>query len=192
MRRDSGRIADELLVLRAQAQDAWAFEQLHQRFRIRLLGHARTLTGRLDAAEDVSQEVWIAIARGLRRLVDPSLFRAWAYRITTYKATDWLRQETRREALTQVARDNVPDERATSAAADSEPADQLRRALASLAPEHRAVVRLHYLDQLSVAEIAAAMQIPVGTVKSRLFHSRKQLERALGQPAEKGPDHGRN
>lgn len=179
--RDSRQIAEELLVLRAQVRDAWAFEQLYHRFRLRLLGHARALTGSLDAAEDVSQEVWIAIARGLWRLADPLLFRAWAFRITTHKAADWVRREARREALHAEVRSQAPEQAQGGEAGHGQPSERVREALAELSPEHRAVTRLHYLERLSVAEIAAALKIPAGTVKSRLFHSRRRLEQALLQ-----------
>jgi RNA polymerase sigma-70 factor (ECF subfamily) len=176
-RRDVQRIEDELLVLDAQAGDARAQRLLFERWNPRLFRHARRLLGEAEAAREVAQEAWLAIVRGLVRLEDPARFPAWAYRIVTHKAADLIRQRRRRPAGMADA-GAVPAPEVEPGAGHDELA-QLRRALRRLSPDHRAVVSLFYLEQLSIHEIAHALAIPAGTVKSRLFHARKQLQAEL-------------
>ncbi len=87
------RALDELLVLRCQDGDGGAMDELVRRWHGRLLRHAWHLTRREDAASDVTQDAWVGIVRGIRRLSDPAMFRVWAYRIVTHKCADWMRCE---------------------------------------------------------------------------------------------------
>jgi len=82
----SDRVLDELLVLRCQDGEANAFEELVGHWQRKLLRHALHLTGDADGANDVVQEAWFAIVRGIGRIDDPARFPAWAYRIVTHKA----------------------------------------------------------------------------------------------------------
>src|SRR5688572_19363110 len=94
---------DELLVLRCQDGDASALDELVCRWQPRLLRHAWHLTRRADAASDVTQESWLGIVRGIGRLADPAMFRAWAYRIVTHKCADWTkRRRNERRAADRV------------------------------------------------------------------------------------------
>ena len=82
---------DQLLVMEAQDGDVRAMEALVRRWQKRLWQHALRLTDDREAAWDVTQQTWLGIIKGLRRLNDPARFRAWAYRITTNQAMDWLK-----------------------------------------------------------------------------------------------------
>lgn len=171
------RVVDELLVLAAQARGVRAFERLAARWHPRLLRHARHLTGDADGAQEVVQEAWVAIARGLGRLRDPAAFGAWALRITGRRSADWIarRQRMRRRFTGLDSAADVP-------AAPDAPADDLallRSTLRTLDPAQRALLAMHYLDGLPLREIAAALNVPVGTVKSRLSHARERLRAAL-------------
>ena len=175
MPRTLAHIQDALLIIRCQDGEAAALEELIIRWRKRLQAHAWRLTHDVDAAADVSQEAWIAIVRGLHRLTDPSHFRPWAYRIVTHKCADWMRSQQRHRRITRHA---VDSERA---GVRSDPHGQsdvlrLRACLANVRPETRAILSMHYLDQMNVNQIAIALDIPVGTVKSRLFNARKELK----------------
>lgn len=181
MRRTADDIYNELLVLRSQDGDAQALEKLIHRWSPRLLRHAYRLTGDRHAAADAAQEAWVAIVRGLSRLDDPARFPAWAYRITTFKCADWTRQRTRDRARrnTNVQRQRELDDRANGPEHSSNEVERLRQAMRQLGGDHYAALSLHYLDGLSVAEIAVAMNIPTGTVKSRLHHARQQLKTTM-------------
>ena len=86
-------IQDQLLVMDAQAGSRVALEELVRRRYTKLWQHAYNLTSDQQAAWDIAQKSWCDIMRGLRRLNDPALFRAWAYKITTNRTTDWLRDQ---------------------------------------------------------------------------------------------------
>lgn len=182
MRRDAARALDEYLVLSARAGDRRAADRLARRWLPKLLRHARRLLGEAEAARDVAQEAWLDIVQGLARLDDPAAFPAWAFRIVTRRAADWIRHARRRRRLDAAA---AAEPRETSAPARDESPDHaslraaLARAMAALPPEQRAAVALFYLEELSVGEIAAALSIPPGTVKTRLMHARRKLRDAL-------------
>ena len=176
MRRTPETIYDEWLVLRAQDEDAEALRILTLRWHGRLVRHAIHLTGNRDAASDVAQESWLAIVKGLRKLNDPARFPAWAFRIVSNKSADWVRTRVR-DRPDQPPKPPEPSRDASSQSQLEHHEDivQLRRALRELSAEHRAALSLHYLDGLSILEIAESLNIPPGTVKSRLHHARSRL-----------------
>jgi RNA polymerase sigma factor (sigma-70 family) len=172
----SERVLDELLVLRCQDGEANAFEELVGRWQRKLLRHALHLTGDADGANDVVQESWFAIVRGIGRVDDPARFPSWAYHIVTHKAADWIRKRQRRRAVEDALeppRPIVPQDGA------NDEVDALRAALRSLPRDARVVLSLHYLEVLGVRDIARALGIPAGTVKSRLFNARNKLKQVL-------------
>jgi len=176
MGKQNGELYDELLVLRAKARDVSALAQLVERRHGRLLAHARRLTRNPDGAEEAMQEVWMAVVRGIGKLNDPAAFGVWAYRIVGRECANWVRrrQRSRRDGsndgLAQAqTRTNAPQ--ATGA---------LERAMDSLSVEHREVLALHYMQEMSVEQIATALKIKEGTVKSRLHYAREAIRRAVG------------
>lgn len=182
-RRDE-RILDEYLAASARAGDRAALGELAKRWERRLVRHAWRLTGEVEDARDIAQEAWVDIARGLRRLDDCAAFPAFAFRIVTRRAADWTRRSKRMRIGSAVAaepRDNPANNDGMEASASS-PA--LRAAMNSLPAEQRAAIALFYLEDLSVAEIAAALGVPAGTVKTRLMAARDKLRNALGVTME--------
>lgn len=174
-------IQDELLVLRCQEGDGEALKALIARWQPRFGRLAWRLTREREAARDVVQDTWLAIVRGLRRLDDPARFRAWAYRIVTHKCADWTRRRAARRSLEHDMRDAVGSKEARPPnGMDSEDdAGLLRGALVSLPDDQRAILSLHYLDGMGVREIARVLDVPEGTVKSRMYHARNRLKQAL-------------
>lgn len=181
MSRTHEDIADELLVLQSQTGDAAALKTLIERWQPRLGRLAWRLTGERDAARDTVQDAWLAIVRGLHRLDDPARFRSWAYRIVRNKCADWTRRRVVRRSAAKEMRANT----AAVCAAPSHETDstgdaaRLRGALADLPAEQRAILSLHYLDGMGLAAIARVLDVPSGTVKSRLFHARNRLKQML-------------
>jgi RNA polymerase sigma-70 factor (ECF subfamily) len=166
-------VFDEALVLYAQAGRREALERLASRWRPRHYAHARRLLGSIDAAADAVQDAWLDIVRGLWRLEEPSRFPAWSYAIVTRRCQDLLRRRRRRAEAPL-------DEAAEPAAPATNPGvEDVTAGLARLPSEQRAAVALYYLDGFTVAEIAVALAVPIGTVKTRLFHARRTLRRAL-------------
>jgi len=181
MARTAERILDELLVLKCQHGDEAALETLVARWHGRLRQRAVLLVGDDDAGGDVAQDAWVQIVRTIRRLNDPAAFPSWAYRIVGNKAADWVRRRTRRRkhwsAVVQQAA-HLNDHRGSSAAETVEHCI-IRRAIDALPVATRRLVTLYYLDGRSTREIAAALDVPIGTVKSRLFHAREKLKRQI-------------
>jgi RNA polymerase sigma factor (sigma-70 family) len=162
------QIHDELLVLRSQQNDAEAFEELVGRWQHRLWSYARHLVGEEEAAWEVSQESWMAIVKGLPRLARPGAFPYWALQIVNGRCVDWIRARQRDRT---VSLDSEPPQLAISPDAIS----PVSAALGLLPPESRALLLLHYGQELGIRDIALVLQIPEGTVKSRLYHARRRL-----------------
>lgn len=183
MRRTQDDIQDELSVLRCQDGDADALSALIARWQPKLTGFAWRLTGEREAARDVVQDAWMAIVRGLNRLDDPARFRAWAYRIVRNKCADWTRRRGLERTVDRERRTSAVFEDSTEVPVaisdDRDETTRLRQALERLPSEQRAVLWLHYLNGMSVTEIALTMEVPTGTVKSRLHHARNRLREVL-------------
>ena len=170
------QLVDAMLVLRCQSGEVKAMETLVERWQKPLWRHAYRLTGNEDAAWDTVQEAWIGIVRGLMRLEDPECFRRWAYRIVTHKATDWIRRNRQTRH-----RSRELDANTTPARIDPSPgpAEEAQRLLARVPFDQRTILALRYVDDCSTAEIAEILDIPEGTVKSRLHHARLELKQYL-------------
>jgi RNA polymerase sigma-70 factor (ECF subfamily) len=140
-----------------------------RRYLLRLVG-----TG---SADDVLQEVLFLISCKLKWLDVPEAFRPWAYRIASREAFRQLRKEKRRseQVRDEALLEDVP------AAESVVPPELLPELLNSeaLSPASRAVLALHFQEELPLAEIAAILEIPLGTVKSRLSYGLAALRRKL-------------
>ncbi len=170
------RLLDGYLVVCAQAGDRVAAEALARRYHRRLIAHAWRLTGDLELAKDVVQSSWIDIARGLTRLKDEAAFPAWAYQIVSRRCARNIRGLQADRALAG----------ALGEAGHGEPAQppeiatpRLKAAIQALPPGQRAALALFYFEDLSVSEIAVALDVPAGTVKTRLMHARRALRAVL-------------
>lgn len=171
------RILDELLVIGCQRGDLNAFEQLVARWHDRLKQHAWHLTGDSDASSEIVQDAWVEIVRTVRRLREPTSFRGWAFRIVSNKSADWIRRASRQRTLNrELARRH--DDHVNNPESDERGSD-LQSVLQGLPEVSRQILSLKYLDNLSAREIAEALNIPVGTVKSRLFHARERLRQSI-------------
>ena len=177
MARTTARIFDEYLVACARAGDRKAFEQLAGRWQKKLVAHAWRLIGDPEGARDAAQAAWIEIVRGLDRLQDDRAFPAWAYRIVSRRCAKQIRGAQRRRQLAEVMA-SEPEAEVVDAGAGLD-ADRLRAAIRGLPPEQRAAVALFYFEDMSVAEVAVALDVPAGTVKTRLMHARRKLRAAL-------------
>jgi RNA polymerase sigma factor (sigma-70 family) len=170
------RAADELLVVRCQLGEADAFDALIARWHRPLWQYIRRMTGREDAAQDVLQEVWLRVIRGIARLRDGARLRGWLFGIARRVLMDRLRRAYAVPAASDVDLEDVVAE--SDALHREAHLAALDAALGRLPLAEREILTLFYLDDLSIAELADALSIPVGTVKSRLFRARK-MTRAL-------------
>lgn len=176
-------------MLRCQSGERAAFDALVARWYPRLQKLAAGLTGDRDAACDLVQDAWVAIIRDLRRLNDPARFRVWAYRILRNKCVDWIRRRPLRrnaDVELQAAAGARHGDCEQPALEEDDELTQLRAVLRRLPEEQRAMLSLHYLEGLSVIEIASVFDVPTGTVKSRLYKARECLRESI-----QGVDHER-
>jgi len=162
------QLVDEILVMDCQSGSVKALEILVSRWQKRLWRYAYNLTGDTEAAWDITQDSWLGIIKGLRKLHDPANFKAWAYRITTNKSIDWIRKS---KAVKQISIEEI-EEQQTSQKKDT----GVKELLEKLDIRKQVIISLYYFEQLSVPEISAALKIPKGTVKSRLYKARKELK----------------
>ncbi|MDQ3269787.1 MAG: RNA polymerase sigma factor [Pseudomonadota bacterium] len=185
MNRDSLRIFDEYLAASAVAGDREALGRLVARWQPRLIRHAWRLLGDADSAGDMVQEARIEILRGLARLDDVAAFPAWAYRIVTrrcqrrFQRSDrerWVPEDAAEEAMERDESFHVPDRESGEFAAELA---NVMQAISTLPPPQRAALALFYIEDLGVAEIAIALDVPPGTVKTRLMHARRKVRAQL-------------
>lgn len=176
MQQDKERALDAFLVASARLGDRRAFGTLASRWNGRLLTHAWRLLGDEEAARDAVQSGWAEMLRGLPRLRDDLAFPAWAYRIVSRRCARAIRRvQGDRKLADGLAAQPVGAEPATG----PDEAAAVRQAIAALPPDQRAAIALFYLEDMSVAEVAVALDVPAGTVKTRLMHARRKLRDAL-------------
>lgn len=173
------------LAARAQLGDRGALEQLLRQLQPPLAEHIRTIVRDDDLAADVLQDVLIIIARRLGTVRQTGWVRAWAYRIATREAYRAARRSRRGQAVPLDELHELPDVAADdSRIPDEELLAELHAKLAELPPAAQLVLRMHYLQALTHQEIAEALEIPIGTVKSRLAYGLACLRRSWTPPEE--------
>jgi RNA polymerase sigma-70 factor, ECF subfamily len=174
------RVVDRSLVESARLGDRIAFGELALTLGDRLHAVAHRILRDRDLAGDVAQEALVKIWRELPRLRDVDRFDGWAYRVLLNACRDEIRR--RRPATVELLEIDgwIPD---TSLSVSDR--DQLERAFVRLSADQRSVVILHYYLDHSLAEIATIVDIPVGTVRSRLHYAKRALRAAID--AERRP-----
>ena len=174
----SERLLDSYLVASARIGDRKAFALLVRRWNGRLLAHAWRLIGDAELARDVTQDSWGEIVRGMPRLADTNAFPAWAYRIVSRRAARSIGRLRRNRRLVD-AIEREPRNGVADAEQGGPDAEKLRHAIATLPPAQRAAIALFHLEDMSVVEVAVALDVPTGTVKTRLMNARKKLRAEL-------------
>ena len=180
---------DQALVERSQRGELDAFEALVEKYRQRVWRLAFNVLRDREEAWDVAQEAFVRAWQALGNFRGQSAFYTWLFRITMNVASDRLRQRgargrafgTERVGEEEMERtmadtDVTPDERA----ARTEQRERIQKALATLPEHHRTIIMLSDLEGLSYREIADVLEIPMGTVMSRLHNARKKLRDVLG------------
>jgi RNA polymerase sigma factor (sigma-70 family) len=168
---------DELLAIRCQLGEPAAFEDLIARWHAPLWSFVRRLVGNDDAAREIVQDAWVRVIRGIPQLREGSKLRAWLFGIARRTVMDRLRQEYARSLIVDVDVDDLAAN--ASSLEDAENLDELERALIDLPIVEREVLTLFYLQKLSLNEVADALKVPVGTIKSRLFRAKRLLRQAM-------------
>ncbi len=181
---DKEKALEAYLVAAARLGERASMAQLVNLRGPRLMSHAIRLLGDAEHARDVVQDAWIEILRGLGGLRDDAAFLPWALRIVTRRVARVIRS---RQKDRKLAGDFAAEAETTTpeAGTNAVEAAEVRRAIASLPPDQAATIALFYLEDMSVAEVALALDVPVGTIKTRLMHARRKL-RAILEREENG------
>ena len=186
-----GEPTDAELVEKARGGDAPAFSMLFARHQRRLYQLAWGIVKRREEALDVVQDAFLRMHRGLEGFKGEAAFASWAWRITRNLALDALRRRREDtdeldERIHAADHDDAPgslgdanDPNPARATLRGELAGQLRAAMATLSEQHRTILVLREVEGLSYEELAEQLDIPIGTVMSRLFHARRKMQAAL-------------
>ena len=178
------------LVKKASRGDLAAYDQLVQRYQERIYRTLYHMTSNHEDANDLAQEAFIKAYQALKSFKGGSSFYTWVYRIAVNKTLNFLKQRKNRSHMSLNDLDfnveNNPD--LVSLISDKTPRrdagltelqEKLNEAMLTLSETHRLVVTLHDVQGLSHEEIAKIMDCNVGTVRSRLFYARQQLQGQL-------------
>jgi RNA polymerase sigma-70 factor (ECF subfamily) len=168
---------DELLAIRCQMGEAAGFDDLIARWHGPLWTYVRRLVGEDDTAREVVQNVWVRVIRGIAGLRDGSKLRSWLFGIARRTLMDRLRERYAKPADPDIDINEIPADAWTN-----EPHEDLAAldySLARLPIVEREVLTLFYLEELSLSEVADALKVPIGTIKSRLFRARQMLRQDM-------------
>jgi RNA polymerase sigma-70 factor (ECF subfamily) len=174
-RHGSERRAERAQVRAAQSGSAEAVESLYRRHWRPAYRAAYVIVRDQAAAEDIAQEAFLSALRSLDRFDRRRPFAPWLHRIVVNRAIDWSRARALRREVADAPR------MASAAAQDRSRADDVAAALHDLSPEHRGVIVLRYLLGYSPGEIARLLDLPRGTVNSRLRRGLDQLADRMGK-----------
>ena len=176
MNNQEQKIHTELLVIRCLRGETDAFEPIVAQWQSPMLAFALRYLGNENDALDVVQEAWTAIIKGLHKLQSPSLFVPWMFRILTNKCIDRLRiKRINAQSLENVDLPSMPPE-------TLDINESLNKAVEQLSDEYKTLVLLRFGQGLSTEQIAAILNIPEGTVRSRMHRTLVRLREILGEP----------
>jgi RNA polymerase sigma-70 factor, ECF subfamily len=168
------RLRERLLVRQFQRGNADAFLAIVRRYERRLLFFLRRFERDPERAVDALQEVWLTAWRTRGLLRSPDAFRAWIYRIADGKVIEGIRREMRGHQVEQ-ERQRYAATVVSRAGASLEAAELVHFALSRISPEHREVLTLLFLEEMTIGEIAQVIDCPEGTVKSRLHYASREI-----------------
>ena len=180
-------LTDAELIKRLQADDLNALGILFDRFYAQIYRTAVAITHDEAAAEDITQDCFLRLHRYASRIDTDLPLAPWLYRVTVNLSYTWISRYQKRKVSLETVVDylmspvrNGPDQQVEIIGVQEE----VRRAIVSLNFNQRVVVVLHYLNSLTLEEIAEILDCPVGTVKSRLYYARENLRHKLGSMNE--------
>lgn len=184
---DSEKTSDLELVQKARHNDVSAYDELVRRYQSRIYATVYHMTSNHEDANDLVQETFIKAYRALKTFKGDSSFYTWVYRIAVNKTINFLKQRKNRLHMSlndvDINAENDPD--LVALVSDKTPRrdlnlaelqEKLNAAMLKLSEHHRMVVTLHDIQGLSHEEIGEIMDCNIGTVRSRLFYARQQLQ----------------
>lgn len=179
------REQEAAIVRKVLGGDANSFETLVLEYEKNVYNIALRMTGNSEDAADMTQEAFIKAYNSLQSFRGDSKFSVWLYRIVSNVCLDFLRSKNRRPTVSLSVEDDDGEDAQLDVADESQSPellldrkltrDSVRRGLDSLPPDYRQILLLREIQGLSYDEIAQALSLEVGTVKSRIFRARKRL-----------------
>jgi RNA polymerase sigma-70 factor (ECF subfamily) len=165
---------------RTAGGDRIAFEQLYRAYHRRIFGYVFRMVGRADRADELASDVLLEVWKSAGRFKGESRVSTWIFGIARYKALSSLRRLTPEGVQVEEAGD-IPDEaeRQDEMLIKATMREAVQKAFAALSDRHREVMELTFYQGFSYPEIAEILGCPVNTVKTRMFHARKQLKELL-------------
>lgn len=185
------RLRERFLVQQFQRGNTDAFLKLVRAYERRLLYFLRRFERDPERALDALQEVWLTAWRNRTSLRSPNAFPTWIYRIAHGKIVEAIRAEARRQQHERQSRRdatsvvNRPD-------ASLESVDLVHFALSRISAEHREVLTLRFIEGMTIAEIADAIDCPLGTAKSRLHYASQEIRSVIEEQENAGRQHPRH
>lgn len=188
---DTPSWAEATLIARAQAQDDTAFDQIVRLYADRIYNYVRRMVGNPQDAEDITQEVFLRAYQGLSQFDGRASFSTWLFRIATNLCIDHKRRQSRRVQTIPYHHDETDEEEGDWEFPDTaqpsaleqlltkELQEVVEQAIDALSPKLKTVLLLYDVEGLSYEQIAEALGIPMGTVKSRLFAAREQIRKQV-------------
>jgi len=172
----SDRLVEQVIILRCQTGDKDAFAELIERYQAPLRYFIIRLSANNEMTEDIFQETWLTVIRRIYSLKRTEAFPTWLYRIARNKVYQQLRRKKKLSELNEnIAVPNDTEDDVFS----PEDAVKIHRCLKILRPEHKEVLMLRFLEQMSYHEIAQVINCSLGTVKSRIYYAKHKLKREM-------------
>ncbi|HUF17987.1 MAG TPA: sigma-70 family RNA polymerase sigma factor [Thermoanaerobaculia bacterium] len=167
----------ELLAIRCQLGEPAAIDELVERWHSPLWHYIRRLLGDDGLAEEVHQDVWLRILRSLDRLREPAKLAPWLFSIARRAAMDHLRHRYGEAGFIQIEDESFVETEYSEI--DFDEIEILQGAIEDLPLVERETLTLFYLRELGLSDVATVLEIPIGTVKSRLHRARRLLRKRL-------------
>ena len=178
----SGHNTEDVLVQHYRRGNRDALAALIRNFHPKLLRMIAYQLGDSRPVEDIAQDCWYAIIKQLPDLELRIGFSAWAASIARRKAIDWIRAQQRaRSRSGETDLNDVPDIESTGTENTADRIESIRIGIRQLPPTGRIILELFYLEHMSLRKISEALNIPEGTVKSRLFYAREKLKEIINK-----------
>jgi RNA polymerase sigma-70 factor (ECF subfamily) len=174
--KSSNRIIEQILVLRSQIGDKEALAELIDRYQAPLRYFINHLSANPEMAEDIFQDIWLTVIRRIHSLKKLDAFPTWLYRIARNKVYQQLR---RKKMLSRLDGNYTVQNNTDDDIFSPEDAAKIHRCLKELQAEHKEVLMLRFLEQMSYKQISDVTNCSLGTVKSRIYYAKLALRKEM-------------
>jgi len=172
----SDQLIEQVLVLRCQIGDKDAFAELIERYQAPLRYFISRLSANPEMTEDIFQDTWLTVIRRIHSLKKIDAFSTWLYRIARNKVYQQLR---RKKKLAELDENIAVPNNTENDVFSPEDAAKIHRCLKELRPEHKEVLMLRFLEQMSYEQISQVINCRLGTVKSRIHYAKLALKKEM-------------